>query len=113
MMDWIKKTVSVVMLVVYATLFVSTNLFYHSHHLGDKVVFHSHLFGGQQHTHSSDQIQAIDLITSAVIYVVEPDQLPLVYEGKPQDITCLQPVRPLEKAPIIHFFLRAPPTLFC
>lgn len=113
MMDRIKKLVSVLLLVVYATLFASSNLFYHSHHIGDKVIVHSHLLGGGHHSHSLVQIQAIDLITSSVIDLEEPAHLPLFYEGKPYDISCEESVRPLENAPIFHFSLRAPPANEC
>lgn len=113
MMERIKKLISVVLLVVYATLFASSNLFYHSHHIDGKVIVHSHLFGGQQHSHSSVQILAIDLITSSVIDLEEPVHVPLFFEGKSQVISCEESVRPLEKTPIIHFSLRAPPALGC
>ena len=39
---------SVVMLVVYAFFFASTNLFYHSHQLADSKVVHSHPFSDRE-----------------------------------------------------------------
>lgn len=113
MMDRIKKLISVVLLVVYATLFASSNLFYHSHHIDGRVIVHSHLLGGQQHTHTSVQILAIDLITSSAIDLEEPAHTPLFFEGKSQVLSCGETVLPPKKVSIVHFSLRAPPEAGC
>ena len=111
MMDWIKKLASVTLMVVYAVLFASTNLFYHSHHFGDKIVVHSHLFGGEQHSHSSDEFQIIDVIASAPADVAIPVQVPLFHEELLEVVSSPSVRQNIFKVSVLHYSLRAPPVL--
>lgn len=98
-------------MVVYAVLFASTNLFYHSHHIGDKIVVHSHFFGGEQHSHSSDEFQLIDVIASAPADVAMPVQLPPFHEGFLESVSCPSVRQNIFKVAVLHSSLRAPPAL--
>lgn len=57
---------SVVMLVVYAFFFASTNLFYHSHQLADSKVVHSHPFSDRFHSHSSSQVLTLEALSENI-----------------------------------------------
>ena len=63
-MKGLRKISSVLLLVLYATFFVSTNLCTHSHDIFGHHIVHSHLGGGAHHSHSADQIQTINILNT-------------------------------------------------
>lgn len=58
----LRKITSVLLLVLYATFFASTNLFVHSHDIFGQHIVHSHLGGSAHHSHSADQLQTINIL---------------------------------------------------
>ena len=57
-----RKISSVLLLVLYATFFASTNLCVHSHDVEGVHIVHSHLGGGSQHSHTASQLQTINYL---------------------------------------------------
>ena len=76
-----RKVIGLVLVVVYAFFFASTNFFYHSHQLADFKLVHSHPFSNAGHSHTANQIVLIQVIDSAVYEessaVAAPSDLPL------------------------------------
>ena len=60
-----RKYTGLLLLLVYAFFFASTNFFYHTHQLADCKLVHSHPFSAPDHSHTAGQILLIGLIDSA------------------------------------------------
>lgn len=52
------------MLSLYAFFFASTNLFIHSHEGPYSKIVHSHPWSGKSHSHSSSELQLINILSS-------------------------------------------------
>lgn len=60
------KVSSIILLVLFAFFFASTNLFFHTHEdLSGKIV-HSHPWSAKSHNHSSAQFQAISILSANI-----------------------------------------------
>lgn len=106
-----RQYISLLLLAVYAFFFASNNFFYHSHYLADTKVVHSHLWGNKAHSHTTAQIQAIDLFNTAVYEKGETLSAPqnLAVHQTVKNQTTLFCVLP--SCSVWTFSLRGPPTL--
>lgn len=106
-----RQYISLLLLAVYAFFFASNNFFYHSHILADTKIVHSHLWDGKAHSHTTAQIQAIDIFNAAVYdkgdTVVVPQLLAEHHMEKKQAYLSCTLLTPAVKA----YTLRGPPTL--
>ena len=105
-----RKHIGLVLLLVYAFFFASTNFFYHSHQLAGCKIVHSHPFNDPGHSHTANQVLLIDSADSAIYQEVAdllaPDAVPaLLCVG----ITACQNDVVLPGS-FFSFSLRAPPT---
>lgn len=106
----IRKTISLLLLVVYAFVFASTHFFYHSHQLADGTIVHSHiLFGHVAHTHNAVQLQVIDQMNTAPYECEEPVQIELIHLEYIGQLEVARDVTALPLRPAFSFSLRAPP----
>ena len=106
-----RQYISLLLLAVYAFFFASNNFFYHSHYLADTKVVHSHLWGNKAHSHTTAQIQAIDLFNTAVYdkgETISAPQMLAVHQAVKNQIRlfCVLP-----SSPVLTFSLRGPPSL--
>ena len=58
-----KRTISWLLLVLFASYYASTNCFFHSHNFTNGVVTHSHPYTSGTHTHSTNTLLLIDNLT--------------------------------------------------
>ena len=58
------------LLVLFISLWCSSNLFYHTHLVDSEVVTHSHPYTSASHTHSGVEIQTIALLSFSVAILV-------------------------------------------
>jgi len=61
-----RKIFCILMLATYVFFYASSNFFYHTHIQFNSIVVHSHPFGDKAHNHTTNQIQILDIIASAV-----------------------------------------------
>lgn len=105
----LRKHISLFLLLVYAFFFASTNLFYHSHHLANSTLVHSHPFSGAGHTHTANQILVIDAVNSAVYEESAlqdiPEYIPIAFRYE----LCTGYTTPVLSPTVSSFSLRAPP----
>ncbi|MCQ2177940.1 MAG: hypothetical protein MJY42_03525 [Bacteroidales bacterium] len=108
-MTGFRKYIVVFLTVVYAFFFASTNLFYHTHHLVNSVLVHSHPFSGAGHTHTASQLVLIDAVDSSVyqgsVLQTVPEFVPTAFGSE----LCLNPITPVLSTRALSFSLRAPP----
>ena len=70
------KVSSVILLVLFAFFFASTNLFFHTHEgLSGKIV-HSHPWGAKSHNHTGAQFQTISMLSANIFEMSAPARLP-------------------------------------
>ena len=66
------KVSSVILLVLFAFFFASTNLFFHTHEgLSGKIV-HSHPWGAKSHNHTGAQFQTISMLSANIFEMSAP-----------------------------------------
>ena len=118
------KASGMVCLAIFLISFCSSNLFWHSHKINDRIIVHSHFFwhphaeedAGSSadpigHTHTGDQLNGISIILHSVQMVSEALHLPLPYLHILQEIQ--SPYETLSAwIPAFHNFLRGPPQIF-
>ena len=63
-MDKIKKIVSLFLLALFVSYYVSTNFFIHTHSYDYGTITHSHPYTSGTHTHSSSAFQLINNLTN-------------------------------------------------
>lgn len=105
-----RQYISLLLLAVYAFFFASNNFFYHSHTLADTKIVHSHLWDGKAHSHTTAQIQAIDIFNAAVYEKGDSAEAPQLLaeqhmEKKQVKLSCVL-LTPAIKA----YSLRGPPS---
>ena len=73
------------MLSLYAFFFASTNLFIHTHEGPYSKIVHSHPWSGKSHSHSSSELQLINILSSdnflAAEACEEPEPYTAILEG--------------------------------
>lgn len=83
-MNRFSKIAGILMLSLYAFFFASTNLFFHTHEGPYSKIVHSHPWSGKSHSHSSSEIQLINILslTSCLASEVceEPDPYTTILE---------------------------------
>lgn len=67
MQTWIKHTITVALVAIFATYYCGVNMFSHQHIVGGVKVTHSHpyapLSNGASHSHSSGEIKTISFLS--------------------------------------------------
>ena len=72
------KVSSVILLVLFAFFFASTNLFFHTHEgLSGKIV-HSHPWSAKSHNHTDAQFQAISMLSANIFEMSAPADIPAI-----------------------------------
>ena len=102
-------TAGIVLALVYAFFFASTNLFYHSHTISNVRIVHSHPWSGAAHTHSDTQISLIEIFDSSVYAQAE---LVVIESSVPETIPATESIAPVGKPYCRGTFIlsfRAPP----
>ena len=94
------KISSIILLVLFAFFFASTNLFFHTHEgLSGKIV-HSHPWSAKSHNHTSAQFQAISILSanifdiSASVDVSDCPQRPLIESAYPDYCPAIMGIHP-------------------
>lgn len=64
------------MLSLYAFFFASTNLFIHTHEGPYSKIVHSHPWSGKSHSHSSSELQLVNILSSANCLAADACQEP-------------------------------------
>lgn len=106
-----RQRISIILLMVYAFFFASTNLFYHTHQLEDGTIVHSHIFwGGKAHSHSASQLQIIHLFDT-VAYDAQVEVIPQPFIEQACADCCTPYIADTPVEPRFVFSLRAPPTI--
>lgn len=63
-MNRFSRIAGIMMLSLYAFFFASTNLFIHTHEGPYSKIVHSHPWSGKSHSHSSSELQLINILSS-------------------------------------------------
>lgn len=105
------RTSGILLLSLYAFFFASTNLFVHTHEGPYYKIVHSHPWSGKAHSHTSDEVQSISILSVQTCLVGENGCVP---EGMVTYGSCV--ATSLPEADVVRAFancsgLRAPPCL--
>lgn len=101
---------SILLLVVYAAFFASTNMFYHVHYQNGNKVVHSHfMFGGENHSHNSFELQLIAQVNTLTYDSPETLQVELPQPTFIDKTEAILGVEYLFSASSCNIALRAPP----
>lgn len=104
-----RKYTGIILMLVYAFFFASTNFFYHSHQLADSKIIHSHPFSIPGHSHTANQIFLINQIDSADFLDSAQVQVPDVIPGLSCPEFSLRCADKVLSAVYSSHSLRAPP----
>lgn len=104
-----KQTPGLFLLLVYAFFFASTNLFYHAHWIADTKIVHSHPAGDKAHSHTTGQINFLEITTNEVFDGVGTltSCSPIPESGC--SFEPMMAVPHVQSAHLLSFSLRAPP----
>lgn len=108
----LRKTVkysSVLMLLVFAFFFASTNLFTHVHYGEEGRIVHSHPWSAKSHNHTDAQFQTIQLLSANLFQSQEEFHLDIPYLYA--EVLISFPLPEIHISTLIHHVLglRAPP----
>lgn len=107
----IRQKIGIILLVVYAFFFASANLFYHTHQLADGTIVHSHIFwGSKAHSHSTSQLQIIDLFNYCIYDNAETIEVQQIIKDYSEEIYVVSEVAAFISGSLYSFTLRAPPS---
>ena len=65
----VKQILTHVLLLLFVSYYGSITLFWHSHHLGNTTIVHSHPFSNTQHSHTAAQYDLIKVLTETVGFI--------------------------------------------
>lgn len=105
-----RRIFGVILVLVYAFFFASTNFFYHSHLIADHRLVHSHPFSGADHSHTAGQVLLITAADSSFYQEAEAVSVPDLVQLPFQALLCLLDVTSEQPPAIFSFSLRAPPS---
>lgn len=104
-----RKYFGLVLIVVYAFFFASTNYFSHSHQLENYRLVHSHPFNTPGHSHTANQILLISIVDSS-LYQKSSD---ILVPDRFVPLTCFEiisgPKEEIYSGSFYSYSLRAPP----
>jgi hypothetical protein len=69
MRNKVKSILSQLLLVLFISYYGSITLFWHSHHLGNTTIVHSHPFNNTQHSHTAAQYDLIKVLTETAGFI--------------------------------------------
>lgn len=108
-----RKISGILLFVVFAFMFASTNLFVHTHEGPNGRIVHSHPWSGKSHSHTDGQFQLIGNLAASTFTKAQDAFIPAFQSsGHILDATAI-PEEPAGTL-IPHLFgLKAPPCLIC
>jgi len=65
----VKQILTHILLLLFVTYYSSITLFWHSHHLGNTTIVHSHPFNNTQHSHTAAQYDLIKGLSETAGFV--------------------------------------------
>lgn len=110
MMGRCRKYIGVILIVVYAFFFASTNLFYHSHQLVNSRLVHSHPFSSANHSHTANQVALIEIADTAIYEESAAISAPYIIPAESHILISQAIDEPVLTASTVRFSLRAPPS---
>lgn len=109
------KFAKLLLIVLFVSYYGGTTLFYHTHEFGWSKVTHSHPFfpvkDAPGHSHTSNQCQAIDYLSSIVLLVLIVFHL--IFKALIIARTYIQAYLFVSEQHLLHASLRAPPATIC
>lgn len=69
MKNKVKSILSHLLLILFISYYGSITLFWHSHHLGNTIIVHSHPFNNAQHSHTTAQYDLIKVLTETAGFI--------------------------------------------
>lgn len=94
-MNRFSRIAGILMLSLYAFFFASTNLFIHTHEGPYSKIVHSHPWSGKSHSHSSSELQLINILSSGNCLAADICENPEPYavcQGIVTESICVPPV---------------------